>query len=275
MRCKLLALALVCLFFSASTLWSTQYSPWFGNVLELETRAKCTANAYRSISTGHGTKKRSSCDTFFELGAALPYRENLSFELEAVAAHTSYNGFGMDSILFTARYRWMNDITAEDPFSLTGGITASQVFKPGLRNLSAFYHGGIQGEAHLAIGKECSCMQFWMSRLWGVVGFGVADLGSPWIRANATWENNWWNNHQTQIFARTLWGLGHDSLNLCETFHGYGPINHQSIDFGLGYTYLFNCGATLSFEYAYRLYGWNCPKKVNIASIQLFYPLNL
>lgn len=275
MKSRLLIFASFCFLFCFQHLFGTELSPWFGNILELDVRGKCIANGYRSISTGHGTKHRSSCDTFFNLSASLAYREDLSFELEAVALNASHDGFGMDSVLFTVRKRWMNDITAEDPVSLTGGITISQIFKPGLRNLSAFHHGGIQAEAHLAVGKEYSCNEFWTSRIWGVFGLGVADLGSPWIRGDAAWEHNWWNNHQAKIFARTLWGLGHDSLNLKHTFHGYGPINHQSVDLGANYSYIFDIGAILSLEYAYRVYSRNCPKKVSIGMIQLFYPFKL
>lgn len=280
MKCRLLpftfAIIMACAAFfpGVAILNCTEFSPWFGNVLELDAQAACTANGYRSISTGHGTKHRSSCDTFFDLSASLAYRENLSFELEAVAADTSHDGFGMDSILFTARTCWMNDITAEDPISLTGGLTVSQVFKPGLRDLSSFHHGGIQCEAHLAAGKEYSCMQFWTSRLWGVFGAGIADLGSVWVRGNVVWEHNWWNNHQAQVFVRTLWGLGHDSLNL-RHFRGYGPIAHQSVDLGGRYSYLFCTGASLSLEYGYRVYGRNCPKGVSIVSLNIFYPLKL
>lgn len=252
---------------------STELSPWFGNVLELDLRASATANAYRLISTGHGTVYRNSCDIFYNLSASLAYPEDLTFELEAVAVNGSHHGFGMDSLLFTARQRWMNDITAEDPISLTGGLTVAQIFKPGLRNLSAFHHGGIQFEAHVAAGKEFSCNEFWVSRLWGVLGFGVADMGSPWIRGNAFWEHNWWNNHRVQIFMRTLWGLGHNDLNLCHTFHGYGPINHQSIDLGASYGYLFDCSIMLSLEYGHRVYARNCPRSVDIIAINLYYPL--
>lgn len=169
----------------------------------------------------------------------------------------------------------MNDITDEDPVSLTGGITISQVFKPGLRNLSSFNHGGIQAEGHVAVGKEYSCMQFWTSRLWGVVGFGLADMGSPWILANAAWEHNWWNNHHAQLYVRTLWGLGHNSLSLCDNFRGYGPIGHHSVDIGARYSYLFCNGANLSAEYGFRVYARDCPRAVNIISIIFFYPLKL
>lgn len=274
MRKWIVGFALVCQLFQIN-LEATERRPWFGDLLVLEGRAKATANAYDLISTGKGTVHRRSCDNYLNLGASLAYRENLSYELEAIAENTSHDGFGMDSILFTVRNRWMNDITDEDPIALTTGLTVGQVFKPGLRNLSSFHHGGIEFEAHVAAGKEFSCMQFWMSRFWGVFGVGVADMGSPWIRANVSWEHNWWDVLAAEIYVRTLWGLGHNALNLCHTFRGYGPIGHQCVDLGVCYNYRFCNGFKLGFEYGYRVYGKNCPKGVNIVSLTFMYPFSL
>lgn len=260
--------------FYSSFLGATEYKPWFGNVLEIDGRAKATANAYGSISTGKGTKHRNWCDTFIELDASLPYREYLTFELEAITEDSSRKGFGMDSLKFTARQKWMNDITAEDPVSLTGGLSAAQVFKPGLWNLSSFHHGGIEFEAHVAVGKEFSCMQFWTSRLWGMAGIGVADMGSPWIKGRVAWEHNWCDFHQFELFVHTLWGLGHNNLHL-RHFHGYGPVRHQCVDIGGKYNYLLDNGATIGLEYGYRVYGFNSPKRVSIVSLQVYYPFAL
>lgn len=261
------------IFLICSGLNAIEYSPWLGNVLEPNLRASAWLNSYQSVDTGHGVKRQAACDGFFDLDVSLAYRENIEFELEAVAAKTRTHCFGMDSVLFAGKYRFWNDIVG-DPLTVTAGAVVSKVFKHALQDIAAFHHGGIQGEVYLSAGREFSCMQFWMSRVWGVVGFGIADLGSPWIRGDIAWEHNCWDRHQFKLFVDTLWGLGHNNLHL-HHFKGYGPVNHQSVDAGIRYSLGFDYGIFLRFEYAYRVYARNCPRHVNRALLSLFYPLGL
>lgn len=255
------------------SLYATELFPWYGQELEIETRAACQLQAYQSVSTGHHSTGHSACDLFFDMSAISSYND-FAGELEVVTSDTRYRSFGMDCIKLTGRYRWMNDIVA-DPISLVSGVSISQVFKPGLRNLSSFHHGGIEGEFHLAAGKEHSFMQFWTSRYWGVVGVGVADTGYPWIRGNVAWEHNYRDLHQIRLFVNSLWGLGRKSLCLHD-FRGYGPIRHQLIDIGLRYSRFLTCnGMTISFEYAFRLFARNCPKDVNSLYVSVNYPFGL
>lgn len=261
-----------CLIATAS-LAATDYRPWFGNTLEIETCAACQLQGYRKVSTGEGTKHHPAIDLFFDLSAATSF-DFLAAELEAVATDTRYRRFGMDCIKLTGRYRWLNDIVG-DPVSLVTGLSIAQVFKPGLRNLSSFHHGGIECEAHVAVGRERSFMQYWFSRYWAVLGVGIADMGYPWIRGDYAWEYNFCEKHILRLFANSLWGLGYHHLHHVNHFHGYGSIRHQSIDLGARYSFLFNWGGTLSLEYAYRVFARNCPKGVNIAYLSLCYPFGL
>lgn len=271
MRLVYLAAALSISFYY---LCATELQPWYGQMLEIDTQAAGQLQAYRSVCKNTNFVKHPACDLFFNLSAGSSYNE-FAGEFEAVASDTRYRSFGMDCIRLTARYRWMNDIVGE-PISLVQGVTITQVFKPGLRNLSSFHHGGIESEFHLAAGKEFSSMQFWTSRFWSVVGIGIADMGYPWVRGDAAWEHNFCDAHQVRLFAKSLWGLGHKVLNPNHSFHGYGPIRHQLIDIGLRYSkFLEGTGITLSIEYAYRLYARNCPAQVNSLYASLNYPFGL
>lgn len=263
------------------TVGATDYLPWYGAPFQLETKADVRLEIYPELQTGSGTKDFSSCDGYLDLGASLAVFDNYSLEIEIVSSdnrnftrqgiHGTNRYIGVDSILVTGKHLWFSDVVG-DPVSLSTGITLSQVFKYARRSLSGFYHGGIQGEAHVAIGKEMDCLQFWTSRWWALGAIGIADIGSPWLRAEAGWQVNWWDRHRAQVFLKTLWGCGENNINPYRTFHGYGPIHHQSIDAGIGYSFGFEYGIWANVEYAYRIYAINCPKKNNHVLLSLLYP---
>lgn len=263
----------LCVFaFNISWLSATELRPWFGLVAELETRETVICEVYDSIETDAHIHKHMSYNGFLDLSVSLAPLEQWSGELELVMADTHHRSFGMDSLLFTGRYRWLNDIV-DDPVSLATGLTVSKVFKPARHDPAIFHHGGIGCEAHISVGREWSCMQFWTSRIWGVCGFGVADEGSPWIRANVAWEHNWWDRHRLQVSLNTLWGLGHNRFNF--PFDGYGSVRHQSVDGAVRYTFAYVEDMEFSVEYAYRLYAQNCPKGANFFLLSFYYPIKL
>lgn len=264
---------IIVLFVLTQAACGVELHPWIPRVLEIETYASSQLQAYQSIKSSNRSRRKPACNLFFAIGAASAY-EDFAAEAEAIASDSQYCDFGMDSIQITGRYRWFNDIVA-DPVSLVSGLTVSQVFKPGLRNLSSFHHGGIECEALLAIGRESSCGQFWVSRWWGLAGVGLADMGYPWIRANINWERNFGDAHQIRLFANTLWGLGPHRLKLYAPFRGYGSIRHQSVDVGVDYRCHYQWGGGTSLEYAYRVFARNCPTGVNTLLVSFWYPFGL
>jgi len=268
--CSLLFLTAL---YVAAPLAATDLKPWFGPA-RIEGHLSNTIQYYPSVDTKKGSSYRSDCDDFIDFSLAGAFLDRFAIELEAVTAVTRHRAFGFDSVLLTGRYLWMNDIV-DDPVSLTTGVTVSQVFKPSKHDIAVFHHGGIECEVHAAVGKEMSCMQFWTSRWWAVAGIGIADQGYPWLRANIDWEKNWCDAHRLRVFAHSLWGLGYKNLHSAYHFKGYGPIRHQTIDFGLRYTKGFDYDIDLGFEYAYRVYAHNCPEKVNLFMVTLFYPISL
>ena len=261
------------LFCGPNPLIGVEFSPWYGEVLEVEAFTDTCVEFYPKFATKHHPSHQAHCDSFFTLGASIAPSDDYCFELETVAALTHHQKMGWNLISLTGRTQWSNDIVG-DFVSLSTGLTLTQVLKSGLHNISAFNHGGIEVEAHLAAGKEYSCGEFWVSRLWGVVGYGIADLGSPWIRGDIAYEMNWWNNDQWRLYIKSIWGLGQDALNP-NCFHGYGPINHQSIDLGVNYGYRFESEFMVSLDCCYRVYAHNCPENATNVSISFFYPIGL
>jgi len=250
---------------------ATDYKPWYGRVLEIDTSVDVFMQAFSHVDTNCGSGKRLEFDTFVDLDASLAVWDGIAAELEVILAETRQHSFDMDAVRLTGRYQWFNDIVG-DPVSLSTGLTLSTIFPPVRRNIATFDHGGCAAEAHVAIGKEVSCMQYWTSRAWGVVGMGIADVGSPWIRGNLAWEHNWYDRHVIEIFSDSIWGLGNNHMNLYN-FHGYGSVDYQAVDVGTRYSFQFDNGLVLSAGYGCRVYARNCPSNVNFIILKVFYPL--
>lgn len=257
-----------------SLVMGTEFSPWLGRDFEIEPRATYIYQTYSHINTGHGKIRESSHDQFYTLSAMVSAFD-YSAEIETTIANTRVQRPACDNIRLTARYRLMDDILGIDPVTVTPGITLTKAFKHSVKDVSSFHHGEIEGEFNLAIGREISCLAFWEARWWGVLGIGGGDHGWPWIRADLFWEHNFWDLHQCRICMKTLWGLGHKDISRHESFGGYGPIRHRSVDLGVRYTYHFEFGGVFSLEYNRRVYARNFPTQANLIFVSFVYPFSL
>lgn len=253
---------------------ATELKPWHGRIYDLDVRGNCLLQQFQKVDTECGAVKRPEFDSFYHLSALIVAAESMTAEMEISVLETRHQSFGLDAARLTGRYFLLNDVVG-DPVSATAGLTVSQIFKAAKHSIATFDHGGIACEAHFAVGKELSCEQFWTSRAWGVLAVGVADVGSPWLRANVAWERNWWERHHVEVFADSVWGLGNDNLKFCRDFRGYGSINYQAVDIGLRYGLRLDNDTLLSLGYAYRAYGRNCPRDVNLLLLKVCYPLGL
>ena len=262
-----LALFLTCIF----PLYSTDYKPWYGRVLELDTTLDVTLQEFSSVNTPEKNVHRNEFDAFINLDTSLTVWEGIAAELEIIAAATKQHNFGMDAIRLTGRYRFLNDIVA-DSLSLSSGITFSTIFADARKNIATFDHGGVAVEGHLAFGKEYSTEQLWTYRGFGVIGFGVADVGSPWIRAHLGMGSNLLDRHQFELNAESIFGLGQNELNV-NHFQGYGSVNYQAVDLNMRYSYQLDNGLILSAGYGYRVFAKNAPAQANFILFKLFYPL--
>jgi len=269
---RIAVLAMVML--AAMCLEATELRPWHGNVYDLDIRGKAVLQQFQWIDTHCGQVKRPECDGFYTISALGVPKDMITVEAELSALDSRHRLFGLQALRLTGRYFWLNDIVA-DPISLATGITVSQIFHAARQNIATFDHGGIACEGHVAVGKEYSCEQFWVSRWWGVIGLGIADVGYPWLRANLAWERNWWERHQLKIFMDSIWGFGGHDLGLVGCFPGYGNIQYQAIDTGIRYGFRLDNNVLLTIAYAYRVYGHNCPRNVNLLQLEICYPYGL
>lgn len=268
-RCIAIAFLILC----TTVVNAIDYKPWYGRIFEIDASADILMQGFTHVDTKHGSGKHSEFDAFIDLSASMEVWDGIAAQLEVIAAQTREHHFNMDAIRLTGKYQWLNDIIG-DPVSLSTGLTLSTIFPACRRNLATFDHGGIGCEGHIAVGREVSCMQFWTSRLWGVFAMGIADVGSPWLRANFAWEHNWWDRHRLELAADTIWGLGRNGLDL-HHFHGYGPVQYQAVDLALRYNYQFDCGLVLGAGYGYRVYARYAPENVNFVMLRIMYPFGL
>lgn len=261
---------------------STDLSPWLTKDFEIQPRASVLFQNYPRIQRPDHDIHHKGSDRFYTLGVAgtfcLPYKDaflcGLSAELEMTIADTHRQHPGVDNFRLTGRYRILDDVADDDPITLTTGVTVTQAFRNSVHDISSFHHGIIEGEWHIAAGIETPYHEFWKTHTWAVFGVGTADVGSPWLRGDLIWEYNWCDEHQLRLFAHSLWGLGGNNLPR-HHFSGYGPINHQSVDLGVRYLHVFENYATLSVEYARRVYAHNFPEAANLVLLSLMYPFSL
>lgn len=251
----------------------TETQPWLGNIYEFEFRPSLMYQGYQKISSGSHSKKYSSSDLFLNasLSNALP---SFGFEIEVLGARTRRQKADVDSVKMTGRYVWQDDI-AGDPISLVTGLSYIQAFHASLKDISSFHHGFSDAELFISIGREHALESHWTSRWWGVLGIGsAADRGSPWFRFDMAYEKCTCEKHAFRVLCNTLWGTGHQRLRL-HHFDGYGPVQHQSIDLGLRYTYLLDCFGSASLEYSYRIHARNFPEYTHHVVAQVLYTFGL
>lgn len=253
---------------------ATEYQPWLGNFYEFEWRSSLRFQEYAWLSTDARLKKYRSHDVFLNasLSNALPDPE-IGAEIEIVQGGTKKQKGGIDQVKITGRYLWLDDV-AGDPLSVIFGLSYIQAFQRSLKDVSSFHHGLYNGEVFCSIGKETPLERLWGARWWVVGAIGVAEQGSPWMRIDLNYEKRIKDHHELAAFLRTLWGLGHKRLRLHD-FRGYGPIQHQSIDLGLRYTYVIEFYGNASIEYSFRPYAQNFPCYAHQVIAQIMYQFGL
>lgn len=270
-KIKLLTLSLLLL---PCIVLGIDYKPWYPTLGEVQAKADYLFQYYRKVDGSHGGVHRVSYDSFLNASAGVSVL-NYYVEADLLLAHTRHQHFDVDSYLLEGRYQLMNDVTAEDCYSVIVGATLGKTTQTALHDFSSFHHARFESELHVSIGKEFSFKEYWLSRWWGVFCLGLGDSGSPWLRFNLNWEQNCWERHKWGLFMNTLYGLGGENISKYKKFEGYGPIAHRSIDLGSSYSYLFefcNTNAEISLSYAFRVYAKNFPEYANLFTISILYP---
>lgn len=253
--------------------WGIDTKPWLGNLYEFEWHSSAVYQSFSSVASDSHFEKYSS-DDFFLNRSLSNSCESFGVEVEVTGARTRKQLWDIDHFSVTGRYVWTNDI-AGDPLSFTTGVNLSKCFHRSLHDLSSFHHGLGEAEFFVSIGAETEKDDIqWLKRGWGVFGIGIAERGSPWLRGQLAYEFRLCTYHEIGFQLNTLWGLGSKRLRPHD-FHGYGPIQHQSLDLGLRYTYLIEFVGNIGLEYYYRPYARNFPAQAHRVILSMLYTFGL
>lgn len=248
------------------SLCATEHDPWLGNIYEFEVRSTIFSQNYSRIDESSHLKKKHANDLF--LNASLSNSlTDLGGEFEIIQARTRQQGGDIDHLKMTGRYVWFDDL-AGDPLSVVTGLSYIQAFSHSLKDVSSFHHGLYEGELFVSLGRERSFKAEMESRWWSMLGLGLAERGSPWVRFQLNYERGWKIKHAFRLFLDSMWGLGGKQLKLCD-FKGYGPIAHESIDVGLRYTYLIDYYGSAMIQYYFRPYAKNFPIYTHCVLVQI------
>lgn len=249
------------------------YEPWYTPDIMVQPRIDVRYQTFSRVTTPHGGIFTNSRDWFLTPSVGLA-AFGLSGDISTTIAKTRKQNFCVDEVVLSVRKLLMDDVVG-DPFSLSIGITGIKAFKHSVHDLSSFHHGKIEGEMHVAVGKETLCGSVWQTHTWAMFGVGCADAGWVWLRGNLGWEKNWWDRHQAGVFVETLWGMGHKDLSPHKEFKGYGKIRHESVDLGMNYSYQFDFGGIISLAYSYRVFAHNFPSNASNIYLQFVYPMSV
>ncbi|MDP1834869.1 MAG: hypothetical protein Q8K75_02975 [Chlamydiales bacterium] len=250
-------------------------TPWFGRDKLIEVRPWASYQWYPKIDTDQGKVNKQGRNVFFGTSASIASDNKYSLSGESLFSRTNQHSFTLENMRITVRRQWLNDIVG-DPFTLVTGATVTVPTTRALRDYNTIYHGKVEFEGHAAVGREASCGAFWNSRWWAAVALGKADIGCPWLRGRATFEKNFWNQHQWKIFAEGTGGMGQRRLSLISPFPGYGKVKYRTIDAGAGYSFLIDgYGRSLTAEYSVRVWGENAPIQAQNVTFCLLIPFCL
>lgn len=257
-------------------LQANDLSPWFGPDKLPEFRCCYLYRHYPRVSTGSHLAKHVGNDQFVDAGISFSPAPEWSAEFEVISAATTERSFGLDTLRLTGRYRLLDDVVDLATVSLVVGLVADYASRAALRDIGSFHHGRGEFEAFLSAGRELAlCEEFWTSRIWGMVGVGLADMGSPWTHLLVKFEKNHYDLHRYGLFLEGLWGFGNHDLHLHREFRGYGPIRHRSFDLGIQYQYFWSELGWIGLSYAYRIWAKNFPAEAHTVEVCVNIPFNL
>lgn len=270
MRKKLFAAFLI----TCVEAWSLELAPWYPEMFEIHPFVRGLTQHSSCVDSPKGDFDRHLHANYLE-GGVYAAAFDWAGELNVLFGESSYRSFGFDRCMVTGRYQIWDDVALVDPVSIIASFSLSSASRIAVDDIASFHHGKCEAMAHISIGKEFPCAQFWLSRFWSAVGIGIADVGSPWWHLHFCAEKNVLDTQRWRIFMDSLVGCGGQSLFCTESFHGYGPIAHRSIDLGIDYRYSFECGVDASLIYSYRIYSQNFPKDTSSLSVFFVYPFGL
>jgi len=262
------------LLFSPFVLAAFESKPWFPPIAELELKLNYSYEHYPSVSHAFDPPHDSSKDHLIDLNLEVSFLPKWEAQVELDLAKTSKLSLGTRRVGLEVRYLFLDDV-AGDPVSFTTDLLLFYVPTRNMKDVSSPYHAQGNFELGMAVGKEIDLEYDWAYRFFGFLGLGQANRGYPWVRSELSFQRNYKNRHHFSLFTEGYFGLGPQKKVIVDHFNGYAKIQHQSVDLGINYTYLFDIWGSFTFQYAYRVYALSFPRKLSSFSIEYKLPFSI
>lgn len=261
--------------FVLSSLGARNLSPWFSESFEFEPELDLRYQQYDRVSATGGPIFYASNDFFADLSLGMTILGNWNVEVELGSFSTRAHSYNFEYGSLTGRTLLFDDVSGQDFASVALGITLTAPMKEAIFDPSTFHHWYFDGELHLAIGKERTCGSTWAERGYLLFGYGCGTRGSGWLRALAQVEKNLCDRHHFRFNVLFLRGLGQNQLTTLFPFPGYASLQHQSLDLGIGYSYIFFPWGTASLDYTQRVSSRNNPQNAKSITLSFLLPFSL
>lgn len=271
MKYRWIALSLTALQVAA---FGIDQQPWVGDVYEFRADTGFSYSYFNKVQGAKSQPSNPSNNYLVFGGFGFTPSEDIDVDLDVEMARTPRQNFSFRSGAMQARYRFLNDI-AGDLVSVVAGFNMRGVGSKSVKDISSPYASYLNFELTAAVGKEHSFESTWTIRGFALAALGIAVHGYPWMRVFGSFEGNYHDTHRGCVFTEGYFGCGgKDHVNV-DHFHGWGGVQHDSIDVGVAYKYKFNLWGILSLAYSCRVFAHNYPEYEQRATIRYEIPFSL
>lgn len=259
---------------SASALFSLEEKPWLGDVYSFGMQTECAYSRFRYIDHALVQPDYAYNNYLTNVGFSLTTQYDVELGVELEMARTPHELYGFRSSALGARYRLLDDI-AGDFLSLVLGTEVRAVSGRAVRDVSSPYATYMNYEIFSSLGKEFTKDGDWKSRGYLLGSLGIGNKGAPWNRFEGVLEGRFRKSQVVSLFGLAYLGYGlHKTVNISD-FHGWGNIQHRSLDLGLSYRYIFSLWGEVALSYAYRVVAVSYPQNTQTVELRYFLPFSL
>lgn len=261
--------------FFSSLLSALPVTPWFSPIWEIETETYYLFSHSHQVESPKGSFAHlfNDHEFAFSLGATITPNWNLESEIGVVKMINENLLFEM--LELRARRLWLDDVYG-DLVTLTTHLSLSFTQKKILEELPFPYHGIVNGEFQVGLGKECLSKHsfFWRWRIYSLLAIGIAEQGCPWFHAVGGFDKAF-SCSILSFVCEYLQGFGNQDLISYEPFPGYALVAHKSLYFYTKYSYALGVLGHINIVGFFNVFSRNFPEKVIGAGITLEIPFGL
>ena len=247
--------------------------PWFGDIYEFRADGGFSYSYFNEVQGAIKQPSEASNNYLTFVGMGFTPDESIDLDLDLEVVRTPRQNYSFRSGALQARYRFLNDI-AGDPVSVVAGFNMRGVGSKSVKDISSPYASYLNFELTGSVGKEHTYKDSWTMRGFALTAIGVAVHGYPWARFYGNFEGKFLEAQIAGVFTEGYFGLGGKNQVNVNLFHGWGSVQHDSIDVGVFYRYTFGLWGRLSVIYSSRVFAHNYPQYEQKATLSYQIPFS-